>query len=195
MADTMDTIDTPSGEHLLIEGTEEGTDDASSTGTPYYTYVVSNNDKKLVKVVFLLLGVGFLLPWNAFISASAYFVNRTCVEAISTDASVNDSSDNENNFMLWFGLSYNFSGVITLGLMLLVQRLKDTKATSTNTPTETNDTDEEQSGGNTQWRMIVISLSFCLLIMILTTSMVLIPSTDPTLFQFLSLSSASVCGM
>ena len=195
MADTMDTIDTPSGEHLLIEGTEEGTDDASSTGTPSYTYVVSNNDKKLVKVVFLLLGVGFLLPWNAFISASAYFVNRTCVEAISTDASVNDSSDNENNFMLWFGLSYNFSGVITLGLMLLVQRLKDTKATSTNTPTETNDTDEEQSGGNTQWRMIVISLSFCLLIMILTTSMVLIPSTDPTLFQFLSLSSASVCGM
>ena len=187
------TMDTPSGVQLLIEGTEEGTHDAPST--PSDTYAVSNNDKKLVKVVFLLLGVGFLLPWNAFISASAYFVNRTCVEAISTDASVNDSSDNENNFMLWFGLSYNFSGVITLGLMLFVQRLKDTKATSTNTLTETSDTDEEQSDGNMQWRMIVISLSFCLLIMILTTSMVLIPSMDPTLFQFVSLSSASVCGI
>jgi len=188
-------MDTPSDLQLLFEEEEEeeGTHDASST--PSYTYVVSNNDKKVVKLVFLFLGVGFLLPWNAFISASAYFQNRTCVEATSTDASDNGSSDNENNFMLWFGLSYNFSAVITLGLMLFVQRRKDSNAASTNIPTENNDTDEEQSGGNMQWRMIVISLSFFLLIMILTTSMVLIPSIDPTLFQFISLSSASVCGI
>jgi hypothetical protein len=173
-----------------------GFEDHQGTGaTSIDDFVVSSKDRKLVWWVFLLLGVGFLLPWNAFISASAYFVTRTCISTESTAIPTNISTSNESNFMLWLGLLYNLSGVITLGLMLFVQRRRDSKTAYFNSFTVTNNMDEQQHGGYSQWKMIVISLSVFLFIMLLTTSMVLIPSIDPTLFQSISLSSASICGI
>ena len=44
------------------------------------THTNSRSGALIVRCGFTVLGIGFLLPWNAFISASAYFENRihTC---------------------------------------------------------------------------------------------------------------------
>jgi equilibrative nucleoside transporter 1/2/3 len=136
---------------------------------------------KLVKFIFLLLGIGFLLPWNAFVSASAYFETRTLAET---------SGKEKNNFMSWFSLLNNLSGVVTLAFMLIWQKrhiiLPNWNLTrSSPTPL---------TRQNLEWRFIVVSLSFFLFVMILTASMVLIPSLDPRLFQTISLCSSAICG-
>jgi hypothetical protein len=153
----------------------------------------------LVKYVFCLLGIGFLLPWNAFVSAAAYFETRLCTETDSSQATDDQQPlQSSSNFMLWFGLLYNFSGVTTLGLMLTSQRINERKVQrhgySHIDALDITGASATEIGRNHQWRMIVISLAFFLLVMILTTSMVLMPSIDPALFRSITLLSAATCG-
>ena len=61
-----------------------------------------------MKFIFMLLGVGVLVPWNAFISAVPYFQSRIC--------SIPGASE---HFELWLGLTFNFCSVLSLGLLLL----------------------------------------------------------------------------
>ena len=204
----------------------------------------------LVKYVFLLLGIGFLLPWNAVVSASNYFENRIninekghgCVQDdmntlfwrqegtmhmkvhvtenadnyidIDIDADANADADadaeqskthGDKNFMLWYGLVYNTSGVITLTLMMLImsQRKKSLKEQEPTLHADERhdhaDTDasSDNHNHNSQWKRVVTSLSCFLLAMTLTTTLVLIPPTivSPFMFQSISLLSASICGI
>ena len=60
--------------------------------------------------LFLWLGIGTLLPWNAFITASSYFQHRF------------QGGPFEDTFESAFGLAYNASNLVALLLLLAVQQ-------------------------------------------------------------------------
>jgi len=62
----------------------------------------------VIRGIFLLLGVGILIPWNAFVSAKPYFTSRLC-----------QSGRDIVNFEQWFGLVWNLSSVLSLGLIIV----------------------------------------------------------------------------
>ena len=64
----------------------------------------------IIRAIFLLLGVGILIPWNAFVSAEQYFASRLC-----------ESGHDVINFEQWFGLVWNLSSVVSLGLIIVGQ--------------------------------------------------------------------------
>lgn len=57
--------------------------------------------------IFFLLGIGSLLPWNAFITASAYYRNRFC------------GTDYFWNFEAWFSVAYSLSSEVSLFFVVL----------------------------------------------------------------------------
>ena len=59
--------------------------------------------------IFFLLGIGSLLPWNAFITASEYYRNRFC------------GTDYVLNFEAWFSVAYSLSSEISLIVRSFVQ--------------------------------------------------------------------------
>ncbi len=65
---------------------------------------------RVIRAIFLLLGVGILIPWNAFVSATPYFASRLC-----------QSGRDIVNFEKWFGLAWNLSSVFSLGLIIVGQ--------------------------------------------------------------------------
>jgi len=80
-----------------------------------------------IRGTFLLLGVGILIPWNAFVSAKPYFQARLC-----------QNSKVIVDFELWFGLVWNMSSVFSLGFIILTVAFKDWwKSTKRTTPTTT----------------------------------------------------------
>ena len=89
---------------------------------------------KLVTTSFTILGIGMLLPWNVFVSAEAYFQNRiqsSCETAVKRELDQDSSSGNHRsggNFLLWFGLLYNLSGVFTLACMLWWEKSNEKRA-------------------------------------------------------------------
>ena len=113
-----------------------------------YSSPPSNREILFVKFVFYMLGTGFLLPWNSFISAQSYFVSRFTKSCGVVDPTVNatdaaailsmlkgdnddsashdtDKADDGSSFMSWFGLLYNLTGVVTLTFLLLKQRANE----------------------------------------------------------------------
>lgn len=86
---------------------------ATTNATTNTTTIMSDS---VVRVIFLLLGVGILIPWNAFVSAKPYFATRLCDE---------NTHDDVVNFEQYFGLVWNVSSVVSLGLVLLGQTLSD----------------------------------------------------------------------
>ncbi|GFH44706.1 hypothetical protein CTEN210_01180 [Chaetoceros tenuissimus] len=158
----------------------------------------SKKDRLLVKLVFLILGIGFLLPWNAVVSAAAYFESRTCISSLQNSAVAQENDDDgsstsstktSSNFMLWFGLIYSFTGVITLGLRILYQQ----QHTKSNTISNTAET--EAKSRRVQKQIIIASLSLFLFVMLLTTALVLVPKLDPNFFQQVSLLSSAIFGI
>lgn len=68
-----------------------------------------------VRAIFLLLGVGTLIPWNAYVSAKPYFLARFC----------QDNGHVLLDFELWFGIIWNVSSVLSLGLIIASVALQD----------------------------------------------------------------------
>ena len=60
-------------------------------------------------LIMFYLGLGQLLPWNAFITASGYFAQRFC------------NSRYENDFENWFSLAFTLSQTIGLALAVIYQ--------------------------------------------------------------------------
>ena len=158
----------------------------------------STKDRLLVKCVFLFLGIGFLLPWNAVVSAASYFESRTCISSLfdpeiaqenDDDGSTSSSTKTSSNFMLWFGLVYSFTGVITLGLRILYQKQHTTSNIISNT------TEAEAKSRRLQKQIVIASLSIFLFVMLLTTALVLVPKLDPNFFQKVSLLSSAIFGI
>ena len=71
--------------------------------------------ERFVSIVFWLLGVGVLLPWNAFTSAAPYFESRFCA---SNSRVVRES------FEAIFGLIFTLSSVTSL-IVMLVAKLRN----------------------------------------------------------------------
>lgn len=77
--------------------------------------------RRLMKAIFLLLGIGFLVPWNAFISAKDYFESRFCDPTASAGAA-------KSNMEATFVLVYTLSSVVALLVVMGVQWLRDAAA-------------------------------------------------------------------
>jgi hypothetical protein len=84
-----------------------------------------------MQLIFLLLGIGLLIPWNAFISAKAYFESRLCHETNQTQIMVQDNGSKatepppRRNLVSTFALVYNLSSVVTLTLIIAFQSFRD----------------------------------------------------------------------
>ena len=72
----------------------------------------SSSEERFVSFLFWLLGVGILLPWNAFTSAAPYFESRFCNSKSQT---IRDS------FEAIFGFTMTFSAVLSLMVVILYQ--------------------------------------------------------------------------
>lgn len=64
--------------------------------------ISSNNDKWLAYLIFFWLGVGNLLPWNAFITAQSYYSSRFCNTVFN------------NSFENFFSIFFTFSQPVGL---------------------------------------------------------------------------------
>jgi len=77
--------------------------------------------RHILQAIFLLLGVGVLVPWNAFISAKQYFQSRLCVHNTETDT----YSTSISNIESVFAMLYNLASVLSLGLVITIQAMRD----------------------------------------------------------------------
>jgi hypothetical protein len=153
-----------------------------------------------IRAIFLLLGVGILIPWNAFVSAKPYFQARLCRdETVIVD------------FELWFGLVWNTSSVIALGLIIASVAIRDfwcrrPTRNETSNILERSDHGSTGSGGvesqtsslsdstgHSTW-LVMVPLALYLVVFLLTDLMVLVPSIEPRLFLRLTLVSLAICG-
>lgn len=71
------------------------------------------------KSIFLVLGVGVLVPWNTFISAKAYFESRFCLES-KVIGSLEPT----------FAFIYNCAAVLSLGCILIGRLIHEKKSRS-----------------------------------------------------------------
>jgi len=113
----------------------------------------------LARWVFVLLGIGVLLPWNSFVSAEGYFEMRLCDDNNETihagDVGIGGKWNGEpSSFILWFGFIYNGFGVAALGIMLLVhkrqRRRRKWRAAKGSAPGDDDETDyiDDESDNN-----------------------------------------------
>lgn len=171
----------------------------------------SNNDAPtppispvLIRAIFLLLGVGILIPWNAFVSAKPYFQARLCQDnTVIVD------------FEMWFGFVWNSSSVLALGFIIasvavqdaLCRRRRNNEAGSP--PILMDRSDQESTGSSSQgshtsnhshskghsfW-LVMVPLALYLFVFLLTDLLVLVPSIEPSLFLKLTLAGLAICGM
>lgn len=219
--------DTSTVSHSLLINREGGREEAE-VGIQQF----SQKDKRLVTISFTMLGIGMLLPWNVFVSAEAYFQNRIrlcsneednmdedrLLERGSVD---NDGDESDNNFMLLFGLLYNLSGVLTLAVMLWMEKSKDRErdrfesntASTTSSgsggyleldPVESLESEENgfeeevrreiERATRYQRKMIVIPMSIYLTSLLITTIVVMMKDMNPILFEYLTYTTVLIFG-
>ena len=167
-----------------------------------------------IETVFLLLGIGILLPWNAYISAKQYFVSRLLCGA-------EDDGENANAMIaerieMWFSIIYNGACVFSLAAVILVQHIADHHSTNNNDParqrqsllnstsnlslpmmcSKTTRVDATRASGSTEytWYMVMVPLALYLGVFCLTTLFVFVPSVPPKAFLMFTLSGLFVCG-
>jgi len=152
----------------------------------------------IVRVIFLLLGVGILMPWNAFVSAKPYFQSRLC----------SDDGQVIVDFELWFGLIWNLSSVLSLGLIILSTIVSDIlkKRNRDNTillspdasGTPSNDPGSEQicgdsSEGHSFW-LVMVPLALYMAVFLVTDLLVLVPNIPPKTFFAVTVAGLAICG-
>lgn len=144
--------------HVRVESSEES--------------IIGMSMPPLLKTCILyLLGVGLLVPWNAFISAKPYFSARLCGEV-----------------ELWFGLVYNISAVLSLAALMTSNWLCSSKK-------ETNNNNESSPiNSHSPYWMVMLPLSIYLSVFALTAVLVFIPTLSTELFFLLTLLSIGTCG-
>jgi hypothetical protein len=153
----------------------------------------------VVKMIFLLLGIGILLPWNAFVSAKPYFEARFC----SSEGT--DTID----FELWFGLAWNLASVVSLGSIIVFQMAKDRQVKDDDIAEDPlSPTDESQeplnpnndicsshnNEGHSYW-LVMMPLYLFLAVFVFTDFLVFVPDIPPATFTIITLCGLAVCGM
>ena len=169
--------------------------------------------ESFIKTIFLLLGIGILLPWNAFISAKQYFVSRLC--------DLKDDGDNYHDIRqeieMWFSVVYNAAGVLSLVVVILVQHLADgdkyqkriktvksfifkntanlsvSMMSSKTSSLKTIDT--RQNRDHTIWFMVIIPLAVYLVVFAISSLLVFLISIPTQVFIFVTLWGLFICGV
>ena len=163
----------------------------------------------VVKAIFLLLGVGILIPWNAFISAKPYFQARFC----------NDEGKVIVNFELWFGLIWNMSSVLSLGLIIAGQSISDyckkrrenrshiadssaiiVTAAGGNEPLNLSPSTDyvvsqqhHETHDHSFW-LVMVPLALYMSVFVATDLLVVVPSMEPKTFLVVTLVGLGLCG-
>jgi hypothetical protein len=139
-----------------------------------------------IGVVFLLLGVGVLLPWNAFINAKPYFQARLCGDNYSI------ASDIE----LWFSILYNGASVLTLAVVLILQFIAGSNDKSIRRVSQMiQHPDPAHGSTGYTFYMVMVPLAIYLAVFLFTTVLVFLPFVPPRLFLILTLSGIFICGV
>ena len=168
---------------------------------------MNQHHRLILQGVFLLLGVGVLVPWNAFISSKGYFESRLC--------------GNVTGFESWFAMVYNLSSVLCLGLLITVQAVRDQLLTAAEaaeteeethqaaerlrdpltaeqvpvtSSTRTTDTVDPETKAHAFW-LVMAPLALYLTVFLFTAFLVLLPRLSVDTFETLTLVSLAVCGM
>ena len=141
----------------------------------------------LYQAIFFLLGVGILVPWNAYISAKAYFESRLCDEYY------------QKHLESTFAIGYNSSSVLTLGLLIAVQWLSDRRRHPP-PPVQGNSsaastTSSSAPATSHSFYLVVLPLSIYLLVFVGQTVAVAWVSMPQRLFYYWTVSSLSLCGV
>jgi hypothetical protein len=151
------------------------------------------------------------MPWNAFISAKGYFQSRVCSE---TGDPANASIES------WFAMIYNLSSVLSLGLLITIQAVRDQMATEATAQAEILDplssspvnttmgnsltnqnTNESRNNNNSDsskahaFCLVMLPLALYLAVFSLTDLLVLAPSISIDFFKLLTLVCLAVCGV
>lgn len=138
--------------------------------------------RSVIRGIFLLLGIGVLAPWNAFISAKDYFDKRICNET--------------NHLESKFSLVYNLASVTSLGLLIAIQTLRDRRRSEHHrvgeqdgilTPSSSN-LEKDHS-----FFMVILPLSLYLVAFLGQAMMVRI--INMPFFLFLTFLGLALCGM
>jgi hypothetical protein len=93
--------------------------------------VVTENSSRCgcIPYIFFLLGIGVLVPWNAFISSKVYYESRFCTDdpndVVPQQQPNSHNNNNHNNIESIFATVYNVSSVITMVVLIGVQLLRD----------------------------------------------------------------------
>jgi len=137
-----------------------------------------NDSFGLVYFIFLLLGIGVLVPWNAFISSVQYFQVRTC----------------KINFESLVGILFNLSSVLSLAVLMIAQNGRSHSISSSNSGNRNSSRDQQHSAS--YFWLVKVPLVAFVVVFVLTDILVLIPSTilDDNLFLVITLIGIVVCG-
>ncbi|OEU06269.1 hypothetical protein FRACYDRAFT_255386 [Fragilariopsis cylindrus CCMP1102] len=153
----------------------------------------------VIRAIFLLLGVGILIPWNAFVSAKPYFTARLCQA----------SGQDIVNFEQWFGLVWNTSSVFSLGLLIFGQSFSDywmkRQQGSLSNVDEINNNDDESnhssssngstsSTGDHSFYHVMVPLTIYATVFSVQAFLVTIPDISPTNFLIVTFVGLAICG-
>jgi len=169
--------------------------------------------ERFIKTIFLLLGVGILLPWNAYISAKQYFASRFCNETGDKD----NYHDIGEEIEMWFSIVYNGASVLSLVVVILVQHIADSKKYNnkmksvksfifkntanlsvcmmSSKTSSLNNIDTKHSTDHTIRYMVIIPLAVYLIVFAVSTLLVFVPSLPNEMFLLLTLSGLFICGV
>jgi Nucleoside transporter len=150
-----------------------------------------------VHLIFLLLGIGVLVPWNAFISAVPYFQGRIC--------SLPKASA---QFESWVGLLFNLSSVASLSLLLSwpwVQRRcrQSRRILGTEERPEEIQIEElevveqpqpQQNSNNHSFWFVIFPLILFLLVFVVSDILVALKDLSAQFFLFLTLLGMMISG-
>lgn len=148
------------------------------------------------RFIFMLLGIGVLTPWNAFISAIPYFQSRVC--------SIPGASE---HFELWLGLVFNSCSVLSLGLLLIgpwirerlltlgIGRLHANNATDLAIESSNQDNHHRaKSKGHSFW-LVTVPLCCYLTVFIITGLLATVKNIKAPVFLFYTMLGIIVLGV
>ena len=153
---------------------------------------------RMIHAIFLWLGIGVLVPWNAFISSVQYFQARICPTGF-------------DNFESWVGLLFNLSSVTSLVVLIVVlpmmcfqqeqqwrpqrEELQELESSQQQQPPPPSQQQQRQPKSHSFW-LVTLPLCSFLVVFLMTAGLVLIsdPYLSPSTFLALTLVSILVCG-
>jgi len=189
-----------------MDPADSDSSDGSSNRSSSQSPAMQVPSEGFVSSVFSLLGLGLLLPWNAFISAKPYFEARICSDAEMT-----------GNIEVLISLVFTGSSVLSLFLMIFYKSVHDrffpgqqAVPTISGEPTDllsdchdqrpiddpliVPDSGKSLSSSHT-WYMVCLPLFIYFLVFVILAILVFFPSIPAPAFYVFLLGSLAICGV